>query len=635
MTARTDGIIIPLDAYNLVSDGIAEQRELMATWMTQAEYNFADLSNYTLEPINYTVDYNIEPFAPSFVRPVKPASPALAPVVTNVPDLPDLDPIALQLLGDAPAEPDFGDLVYIAPTPPSAIAPSAPSDVTPVLDAIVVADMDPYQIPEVPDLYALDLPDVPTINLPTFDGVRPTIAIDLPQDGQLDFTEQAYVSALQAQIQSQLGSMLQGNYGLPLAIEQALFDRGRVREDRLVRQQLMQIDEDMAARGLSEPNGIFAARRQQALTDAHEKKSALNRELTIERAKEALEGVKFAATQGIAYEQVLIQQNQAINERALKVAMYVRDYEINRINAMIGIANLEVQLFQTDAQVWRQRIDGALATLEIYKAQIEGQRVVGEINKTLVDRYEAQHRALSILVDIYKSNVEAAKTKGEINVQRIEAAKLKLEQYDTEVNAWSKLQDTYRTQVDVSMGPARFAEIAANIHATRINAYRTKGEAIFREGDLQIQKNAQTLARFASAIERERLNQQGQLAQLDAVLRRFGAETSLYEADGNIAQAESAALDRAVSLKIENERNRTSVAIEQGKMLIDQMLKIGELLLEQLKAKAANISQLLSSAQSGFNYGANFGGNSGNNFSQSGSVSWSGEAPDYTGPTSF
>lgn len=634
MTARTDGIIIPLDAYNLVSEGIDEQRSLMNSWMTQMTYNFADLSNYTLEPINYTVDYNIEPFAPTFVRPTKPVSPALAPIVTNVPDLPDLDPIALQLLGDAPAEPEL-DLVYVAPTPPTGVAPSAPSDVTPVLDDIVVPAMDPYQIPEVPTLFELALPDAPVINLPEFDGIRPVIDIDLPADGQLDYAEREYVSALQTQIQDQLASMLQGNYGLPLAIEQALFDRGRTREDRLVRQQLMQIDEDMAARGLSEPNGIFAARRQQAFTDAHEKKSALNQTLTIERAKEALEGVKFAATQGIAYEQILIQQNESINDRALKMAMYVRDYEIQRVNAMIGIANLEMQAFQIDAQVWKQRIEGALAVLEIYKAQIDGQRLVGEINKTLVDRYEAQQRAVSILVDIYKSNVEAAKTKGEINVQRIEAAKLKLEQYDTEITAWAKLQDTYRTQVEVSMGPARFAEIASNIYANRINAYRTKGEAIFREGDMQIAQNAQLLSRFASAIEREKLAQQGQLAQLDGVLRRFAAETSLYEADGNIAQAESAAMDRAVSLKIENERNRTSVAIEQGKMMIDQMLKIGELLLEQLKAKALNISQLLASAQSGFNYGANFSGSSGNSFSQSGSVSWSGEAPDYTGPTSF
>src|SRR5690606_39382522 len=113
---------------------------------------------------------------------------------------------------------------------------------------------------------------------------------DGPEDGSLAYTENEYSSELLDEMRAQIRSMLQGNYGLPLAIEQALFDRARAREDRLSRKQVMEVAEDMGARNLVEPNGILAQRLREVRAENREKGHALNRDLAIERAKEALEG---------------------------------------------------------------------------------------------------------------------------------------------------------------------------------------------------------------------------------------------------------------------------------------------------------------------------------------------------------
>lgn len=621
----------PMNAYGLVNEAWDYYREIGNSWLVMAGTAITDLGSVHVEPISFSVDYNIDSFLGGFVRPVKPTVPTFNTITPSLPEAPVLDDVDVRLLGDAPAEPDFTTYMnYAPPSPPTQPVPVAPSDVMPTLDAIVIPDRPDYVLPDLPTLYDLNLPVPPVINLPVFDGVKPVFDIPMPDDGILAWEETPYTSLLKDELTAKIRDMMQGGLGLPLAVEQALFDRGRAREDRISRKQVMEITEDMAARGMSEPNGILGKRLQQAREANRDAVHGLNRDITIKTAEMAVENVKFAIGQGMALEQTLIQQNLAINDRALRAALAVRDYGLQRLNALISYANLQQQSYATDAQVWRDRIAGELSKLEVFKSQIDAQRLVGEINRDLVARYVAQYEGVKVMSDFYKSDIDAARVKGEINVQRISAAKLVLERFSTEVDGWGKLQDGYKTQVEAALGTTRFAETLANIFATRMNGYKTKGEAYFQEGRFQLERNTQTLDLFKANLSGAEQDLRGQLAQLDSQLRSFNAEVEMYQVDGSIAQAESASLDRTTSLRIENERNRTSVALENARLRIDQALKIGEILVEQIKAKAAAISQLAASSQSGVNFGASLSGSLGYSYSKSASISWSGEVDDNT-----
>jgi hypothetical protein len=622
-----DSVSVVVDAYNKYG---AKGDE----WLLKASNALDELDQVYVEPISFNVDYNIGAFAPRFTRPDRPDDPEVSAIVVDTPDQPDLDPVAVRTLGEAPTEPDLtAYLDYHPPAAPTTPVPTRPSDINVVLDPIDVAARPDYVLPTRPDLYELVLTDFEPITIPEFDGVKPLI--DLPEldDGQLAYTDKVYSSELLDAMKVVLAGMMQGGSGLPLAVEQAIFDRGRAREDRLSRKQIQEVSEDMSVRGLPEGNGILAARLREVRADNRGKVAGLNRDLTIDTATKALENVKFSIAQGMALEQTLIQQSEQINDRALKIAIYVRDYGLQRLNALIARANLEQQAYATEAQVWKQKIDAALSALEVRKAEIDEQRVRGEFNKNLIEQYNTEYTALKTLAEFYQTDVEAAKTKGEINLQRIEAAKLILERYSTEVDAYGKVQDAWKTQTEAALGRTKFAETLANIFATQMQGYKTKGDAFFNEGRFGIEKNGQTLELFRSNLARSDQNLRAQLGELDARLRVHGAKVALYEADGNMAQAESAAYDRTVSLKIQNETNRTSVALQQAQMRIDQMLKSAELLVEQIKAKAAALSQLAGSSQAGVNVGASISGSG----SQSASwgVNWSGEAPDYAGALAF
>lgn len=620
----------PLTAQELVNEAWDYYRELGNGWITQASQAINDFTSLQIQPIAFSVNYDVDSFLPQFVRPTKPDEPTFMTIVPRDVNAPVLDDVFLRVLGDAPEDPDLSAyLTYAPPAPPNAAMPVSPGDVSPVLAPIVIPDRPVYVLPTVPTLYDLDLPVAPNIVLPEFLGERPVFDLAAPIDGELDYQDRAYVSELQAELTASIRQMMQGSLGLPLAIEQAIFDRGRAREDRLSAKQTMEVSEDMASRGLSEPNGILAKRLREVHADNREKASGFNRDTSIKVAEIAVDNLKFAIGQGMAQEQMLIQLNQSINERALKVALAAREFSISRYNALISYANLQQTAYATDAQVWRDRIAGELSKLEVFKAQIDGQRLVGEINKDLIQQYVAQFEGVKALADFYRTDIEAAKTKGEMNLQLIQAAKLKLEEFSTRVDAWGKQQDGYKTQVEAALGTTKFAETLASIFNTRMQGYKTKGESYFQEGRFQLERNGQTLDLFKSNLAAAEQDLRGQMAQLEAQLSAYGSKVKMYEADGSIATAESAAHDRTTSLLIESEKNRVDVQLKSAQQSIEQMLKIAEIMVENIRAKGSALAQLAASSQSGVNFGASLSGSLGTSYSFSRSQSWSGETPDH------
>lgn len=618
-----------LDTAQLVVDAAARYQTLGDNWITLTTQALGDLSNIQIQPLTFDVNYQIGNILPGFIPPPRPTVPAFPAVGANVPAPPTLETITLRTLGDAPAEPDFAHLPqYAPPTPPTAPAPVAPPDTPLGLVDIIIPPLPTYLQPQRPDMFPITIPAFVPVVIPAFTGVRPTFDLHFPDDGEIDFTEIPYLPVIQAQVTATLQTMIQGGTGLPPAVERALFDRGRAREDLLSRKQVMEVTEDMASRGLVEPNGILASRLQQVRESNRDAAHGLNRDLTINTAQIAIEGMKFAVTQGIALESMLIQLNNSLNERALRVAIETRNYLIARVNAMVSYANLQTQAYATDATVYSEIVKGKLANLDMYKAQVDGQRLVGEINKDLIQRYEAEFRGLRELGQFYHNEIEGVRILAEVNTAKIEQAKLILQKFDSQVNAWGKLQDGYRAQVEGALGTVRYTEAIASVYGTRIQAYKVKGDAYFNEGRFGIERNTQTLDSFKSALLGSDQQLRASIATLDGQLKSFAEQVALYTADASVAQAQSASLDRTTQLLIENEKNRVTTFLQGEEMRINQLLKIGEIMVEQLKAKAAALSQLTASSQSAVNYHAGLTESWSGSIAASKSFSYSGGTSD-------
>lgn len=604
-------------------------REMGGTWITYAQQAIGDLTNLDIVPITFddaSLDLNVD--YGSFVRPVKPDAPELDEISTDVPTAPEVEDVEFRDAGDAPESPDFSNLSFSPPTAPSTPLPTPPADDDVVLETIVIPEMDPYNLPSPKQLYELNIPDAPELPEVEFEAERPEFDFDAP-DGTFNWQETAYSSDLMDSVKANLQSLIDGGLGLPAAIEQALFERGRERADTLGLARVQQAENLMASRGIYEGGGYMRATLEKARFEARTDAAGHNRDITIEAAKITVESVRFGLSQAATLEIALLQENSQINQRSLEAAKIAKDVSISVFNAHVSRYNLEVELFKADAQVFLNRIQANIARAEMFKAEIDAQKAIGEINEGLIRSYIAELQSIDTLANIYRSKLEAAKVAGEINVQRLEQARIKVQTYATRVEAWGKEQDGYRTQVEAAMGNVRMYEVVGNVYARRCEAFKSINESYFQQAQARIEVQKLGFAGFNAELEAARALLAAQVARNNSKAQLFSSQADMYSAEGQVAAAESAAQDRTNELRVRVATARLESILKITDSRINQNAQIYGLYVEQLKAKAQVVSQLAAATMSGVNFGASYSGSLNFGYQNSASLSWNGEAPDF------
>lgn len=595
------------ESVRLVTEGYERYIGKGDSWAYQATSLVNQLANYNVQPIQFGFTFDLANIEQAFDKPVAPSEPAIPGISTLVPDMPALAELVLKSAGDPPPDLDLsGLLAYTAPDAPNSPLPQEP-ETNVQLIPIEVEGRGTINIPVPPTLEQLGVVPFPSINMPTFQGQRPNVSIQVPSDGQIAFAELEYTPELAEGIRSALASMLQGGTGLPLHVEQAIFDRGRAREDRATLKAVQEVDEDMSTRNLVEPNGVLPRRLREVRTDARDRVSALNRDLTIRVAEIGIENIRQAVSPAIAWEQVLIAKVEAVNQRSFQMAIYARDYGLKRVDALVAIGNLQQQAYATDAAVFRELIAAELSKLQELEGRIKLEQLKGAVNENLIREYEAQWKGVQAMADFYKTDVEAAKVKGEINIQRIQQAELDVRKYVASVEGYGKVWDAHRAQVDASLAPLRAAEIITGAYGKRVDAHRSLVESTIAENRIQIDANGQTIDLTRLALQRAEQQRLVEVAAVDAILRRWSSATDLFQAKGVVAQAESASRDRIVALAIEQNRTAAQFAGQENERALQQMLKIAELRERGLEAAAQALTQLTASSQSAIGLTASIG----------------------------
>lgn len=572
-----------------------------------------------------SVSYAFPTGSAEFIAPDAPTRQITAFSVPDLPLLPDpatpaFDTSLVSARPDAPS-----DLpTYTAPTRPDAALPIAP-DTAVQLDALAIPDAPTYTLPEPPTFLSLNLPTAPTITLPAFEGERPDLdALTAPQN-TFDFNEVAYSSTLLTQVQSQLATMGQGGTGLPAAVEQALFDRARGREDQLTAIEVATALDEWVRLGYEEPSGVLNTRIERVRQRAQDKQVTLSRDIYIQAQTVEIENLRFFVTQGIALEQVMIQQHMAVQERALRFAQATVTTAIEIFNAQIARENLRTQLYATDAQVMRDRIQGEIAKADLYKTQIDAELAKGQVNEQAIRRYQAQLESINTLAVIYKTSIEAVEARGQINNQRLEAKRVEVQTYAEQVRGYTAVWEGFKAQVEGELGNVRVAQLATEQFATLTGAWQTQNNvAVARlQGELaaegfKLQKGEQQLRKFLAQLQAE-------TSRVEGDTRILGAEAAVYSAAGQVAQAQSAAQDRDLQRQIATMQADADIQLKRGEISINATIQQAGLLLESMKSLGNTAAQLAASAMSAVNLSASLSNSSSNSSSCSQSFDFSGE----------
>lgn len=574
-------------------------------------------------PVSFLFDGVLQPFQRpprpdmdddmSFVMPALPSAPpetgALAQIVLD--PQPAIDAVAPTLsFPNKPTTPDIQ-----APVKPSInfnlLMPTAP-------DA---------PLPALPAFEDLHMPTVPDINFAQMTSSLPEL-IEPPFDEDWGFEPVAYASDLKAALLAALDPMLRSKPALPEHIEAAIFQKGRSRIEIETNRNVEDVYAEFGSRGFDVPNGLINGGILEVRQKGQDQIAQFNLEAVIKQYEETLGNLRHAIVNGAALEGTYINLHVEMQRFALEAARNQREGTVAILNYRLGVFSARMEGYKAEAQAVESRIRAELGKVEVFRAQIEGERARGEINTQRVQLYGEQIKALGLLYDQYRTAMEAVKIEAEIEKTRVDAYKSEVDAFDARWRAhaseWQgysagmegegRRVDVYKALLDAGMKRVDAWGIAQNvkIEAAKLNiGYEGLKADTWKAG----------LSGFVAQVQAES-------ARVGAVASAVDAKAKIYGADAQIEIAASAAADRTLQVGLQAATAATDVQLKNA----DTALRRAQFMVENLVSIRSTIAQvagqLSASAMSAVSYSANLGSNTSTSQGCSTSFNFSGEVAD-------
>jgi len=542
-----------------------------------------------ITPITIPDDPN-RPDGLDFQIPGQPLEPTLQDVAVPVlPEAPEFTAAKPEL--SYPATPDQLD----------AQVPASPD----ILDVNLPASPD-VVLPVEPALLNIDIPAAPSLDIPTFEFIAPS-APDSPNISEFSFTEPEYVSNLLTALQTQLLGWVNGaSTGLAPDVEQALFDRGRSREDMASLREGEEVRRNFASSGFPYPPGAMHLALQDAARQAADKVSAINREITIKVAELEQQNRQFAVERSVQFEGVLIERANGIANRALEAAKTTVTIAIELYQTIVARYQAELEGFKVQALVFETRLKAALAQLDIYRSELEGAKLVGELNVQSVEIYRTRISAVVALIEKYKAELSGAEITSNINRNIIGRFAEEVRAYGVQVDAKAREYDAYATQIQGEVAKVEVFSAEADAYRSQIGGYESLVNARIGEKDLEFKIKQQNplavynaqVASFQSLVGAEASRVESLATVYDSDIKKYGAQI-----DGEVQRNRS---------DIEEYKMRGALLMEEARVTIQsltanlqRLVSITGLATEISKAGGAISAQLAASAMSMLNFSHN------------------------------
>lgn len=550
---------------------------------------------------------------------ISPARPELEVIDATFPSAPDanlsIGTVAGLVIDDVPilsaVEPVINTIV--APTKFTKAAPVA----TPLTDR-AFPDKPGYALPTAPTARILTLPTAPNLINIEFAGVLPT-ALAAPPNVEFSFTEQEYQSILNNELKAKLLNLVLNvaQTGLNPAIEQQIWDRSRERTRATTQGVIDNINRMYARAGWSLPQGdqiksIYKAQEQQSVADITESRS-----IAIAQADLEQKNFQFAFTQALALEGQLLNLHNSAQQRAFDSAKYAVEALINLYQIQATYFNAGVTLYTAQAQVYRDRIQGELSKLEVYKTELEGQKLIGELNAQDVANYTAQIQAVVAVFGLYKDELEAVKI-------QLEGDGLKVQQFEANIRAFSEEIKAKGLEYDGYKAEQSGEEIKANMYnalvgafGKRIDAFTSVNDAKVKKLDADIKVNIDVPLKI---FEQQNINYK---TQVEAIAARLDGLSSLNKVNSEIYKTDVEAESSKIGAQVSVQKQESDLEIKKREMYTEALkaniatfLAQKEMFLGTLKTMAQMKAQLVSAFGSNVNYSAGLSDTRGYSVSQ-------------------
>jgi len=526
--------------------------------------------------------------------------------VPDVPEFTETDPVI--------------NLDIALPSPLDATLPAAPE-----LTYVSVPDVPDVVIPDVPTLLSLEIPVLGDIGLPTFSATAPT-APSAP-DPTMEWGESGYVSSVLSTLQEKLQAWVNGtSTGLDPDVEQAIWDRGRAREDALSQREITGIHQGIGSRGFRLPPGAILVAESEAIRKAQENSSTVSRDIMIKQAELEQDNRRHSIESALNMEGALLADYDRRMGRAFEARRLTATLAIDIFNAKVGLYNASVGAYQAAAAVFETELRAALSKLEEYRARLEGLRLLGELNTQQVEIYKARIAAVEQTVAVYREQVNAAKVTADTNQAIVAAHASLVSAYEAQTRAKSEEYRAYGLQVDAEARKIDIFRAKSDAYASRVAGYSSMVDAKKAVLDSEITVNRRLpIEEFSSQVEAYRNQVAGEASRLEALIGLLNSRVQTYGAKIGGLEARSRADVAEYSALSNLAINEGQLSLGQARANIDKLIAVATIVAENIRASGTLEAQIQAArlSQVNRNYSESLSHSTSESYSQSNSNSYS------------
>jgi len=540
------------------------------------------------------IGYTIPNFTPVVLPNVPPSS-----ITTTAPTF---DIINLELPTEPTTAPVFQDIsdieVGVLPeltvVAPTIALPTKPSQVAEFLETMPGINTD-LVFPEPPDALLNPLidspvlldraePDKPTLSLPGFEAVAPTDMPAAPTDYEARFAASyrdaapstmaminGYVDAeltrinpqfhtQMAAIEAQLSTYLAGGTGLNPAVENAIYERARSKNNAEARRVQDQVWAEAAERGFTMPGGSQMSSILRARQGAADLNAAAAREIVVMQAEYEQKNLQFAVTQSASLRGVVLnamlsymQNLVSINGQALDYAKTVLSAIIEMYNTAVKAFGLRLDAYKSEVVVYEARLKAALSYLDLYQREINALQALTNMDQAKVDIYKAKIDALTSFANIYRAQIEAVQGRVSLEKLQLDVFEAKVQAYTAQVQGKNAEWQGYAAAIEGETARARIFNIQVDAYTAQLTGYKTQIEAGVARVRAQASTNearaanyTATLSGYTSVVEArgtkakiELENQTQKMvafkAQVDALVANATVQNTYYKTISDVA----------------------------------------------------------------------------------------------------
>lgn len=468
-----------------ISDDVPEFQapEFAAGEVPVAPTNLANLPGLDVgsAPVNEAVNPGfIEPPRPSQLQELNLAPPTINTSFT-FPSVPD----------------ELQSINIVAPTLPDRTAPTAPELQMPVFDAVAPTD----------DISA------PTDQAAQFEaayrGIAPTMISAL--DGQVD----AMLAKINPRFQEQMGRLedrlaayIDGDTALSPAVENAIYERAKDKNNAEYRRTRDAAYADAARRGFTLPPGALISAVQQARQGAANNNARAAVDIAVKQAELEQQNVQFAITTSTSLRTALIsasigyhQNLISLNGQALDYAKSILSAMIETYNTLVKAYGLRLDAYKAEASVYEVRLKGVLALVEIYKAEISALEALTQLDMAKITVYRSRLDALNTLASVYRSQIDAVIGQATVEKMKVELFGAQVQAYGTQAQAKNAEWQGYSAAVGGQEARIRAYGEEIRAYTAQIEGFRATVQAKQAEVENVTKYNQGVLAQYTAGVD--------------------------------------------------------------------------------------------------------------------------------------